>query len=44
MGDMDTALIHARAAIAIHPGWLELLTRLPGDAVPAAPRLLDALR
>jgi uncharacterized Ntn-hydrolase superfamily protein len=44
MGDMNTALIHARAAIAIHPGWLELLARLPGDSVPAAGMLLDALR
>lgn len=44
MGDMTTALGHARAAIAIHPGWLELLARLPADAVPAASGLLDALR
>ncbi len=44
MGDVNTAVIHARAAIAIHPGWLELLARLPGDAVPAASLLLEALR
>jgi uncharacterized Ntn-hydrolase superfamily protein len=44
MGDMSTALVHARAAIAIHPGWLELLARLPEDAVPEAAKLRDALR
>ena len=43
-GDMSTALIHPRAAIAIHPGWLELLGRLPGRGGPAAGTLLDALR
>ena len=43
-GDMDTALVHAQAAIAIHPGWMELLTRLPGEAAPGAGRLLAALR
>jgi len=44
IGDMTTALTHARAAIAVHPAWSELLARLPPDAVPAASGLLDALR
>jgi len=44
VGDMTTALTHARAAIAVHPAWFELLARLPEDDVPAASRLLDALR
>jgi len=44
IGDMTTALTHARAAIAVHPAWSELLARLPADAVPAASVLRDALR
>jgi len=43
MGDMNTALTHARAAIAIQPAWLVLLGRLPAADVPAASALLDAL-
>ncbi len=43
LGDMDTALTHARAAIAIQPAWRVLLGRLPADDVPAASALLDAL-
>jgi uncharacterized Ntn-hydrolase superfamily protein len=42
-GDMEQALHRVRAAIAIHPGWRELLARLPADQVPAAPRVLDLL-
>ena len=43
MGDMDAALAHARAAIAAHADWLELLGRLTPESVPAAPALLAAL-
>ena len=42
-GDMDTALDHVRAAIAVHGGWLELLRRLPSDLAPSAPAVLAAL-
>ena len=43
MGDMDAAVAHARAAIAVHGDWLELLHRLTPESVPAAPALLAAL-
>ncbi len=43
LGDMDTALGHIRAAIAVHGGWLELLRRLPSDLAPSAPAVLAAL-
>lgn len=44
VGDMETALTHVRAAIAIHPGWRELLPRLPAATAPAAGVLLEALQ
>ena len=43
VGDMNTALTHVRAAIAVHDGWLELLRRLTPDLAPAAPAVLAAL-
>jgi uncharacterized Ntn-hydrolase superfamily protein len=43
VGDMDTALAHVRAAIAVHGDWLELLRRLPPEMVPSAPAVLAAL-
>jgi uncharacterized Ntn-hydrolase superfamily protein len=43
LGDMDTALAHVRAAIAVHGGWLELLRRLPSELAPSAPAVLAAL-
>jgi uncharacterized Ntn-hydrolase superfamily protein len=42
-GDMDGALGHLRAAIAVNPAWLELLRRLPAQDAPAAPALLERL-
>ncbi len=42
-GDMDAALAHVRAAIEVHPGWLELLRRLTPELAPAAPAVLAAL-
>jgi uncharacterized Ntn-hydrolase superfamily protein len=42
-GDMDTALAHVRAAIAVHGAWLELLRRLPPEMAPSAPAVLAAL-
>ncbi len=35
-GDMDTALARVRAAIEMHPGWRDLLARLPPDIAPSA--------
>jgi uncharacterized Ntn-hydrolase superfamily protein len=43
IGDMDAALAHVRAAIDVHPGWLELLGRLTPDLAPSAPAVLAAL-
>ena len=43
VGDMDGALAHVRAAIEVHPGWLELLRRLTPELAPSAPAVLAAL-
>jgi len=43
-GDMDTALRRVRDAIAMQPGWAELLERLEPDIAPAAPAVRAALR
>jgi hypothetical protein len=40
---MDAALAHVRAAIEVHPGWLELLRRLTPEFAPSAPAVLAAL-
>jgi uncharacterized Ntn-hydrolase superfamily protein len=42
-GDMDTALDHVRAAIAVNAGWRELLARLTPDVAPTAPAVLERL-
>ncbi len=42
-GDMDTALGHVRAAVAVQPAWRELLARLTPDVAPAAPAVLARL-
>jgi uncharacterized Ntn-hydrolase superfamily protein len=42
-GDMDTALAHVRAAIAVQPAWREMLARLTPDLAPAAPAVLERL-
>jgi uncharacterized Ntn-hydrolase superfamily protein len=44
VGDMDAALAHVRAAIAIQPGWLDLLPRLPPEVAPAAGAVLERLQ
>lgn len=44
VGDFDTALEDVRAAIAIQPGWLELLPRIPEAFAPSAPAVLARLR
>jgi uncharacterized Ntn-hydrolase superfamily protein len=43
IGDMDAGLVHLRAAIDVHPGWRELLSRLPPEVAPAAASLLEQL-
>jgi uncharacterized Ntn-hydrolase superfamily protein len=42
-GDLDTGLKDVRAAIAIHPGWRDLLGRIPPEFAPAAPAVLARL-
>jgi uncharacterized Ntn-hydrolase superfamily protein len=43
-GDMETALRRVREAIAMQPGWAELLERLQPDIAPSAPAVSAALR
>ncbi|MGB9185565.1 MAG: DUF1028 domain-containing protein [Solirubrobacteraceae bacterium] len=43
IGDLDAGAAHVRAAIEIHPGWRELLSRLPPAVAPAAAPLLERL-
>jgi uncharacterized Ntn-hydrolase superfamily protein len=43
-GDMDTALERVRRAIAMQPGWAELLDRLQPDIAPSAAKVRAALR
>jgi len=39
-GDLDTGVARVRAAIELHPGWRELLERLPADVAPSAGAVL----
>jgi uncharacterized Ntn-hydrolase superfamily protein len=43
VGNMDAAVAHVRAAIGVHPGWLELLQRLTPEIAPSGPAVLAAL-
>jgi uncharacterized Ntn-hydrolase superfamily protein len=43
-GDMATAVERVRAAIAMQPGWAELLERLEPDIAPSAAAVRAALR
>jgi uncharacterized Ntn-hydrolase superfamily protein len=43
-GDMPTALERVRRAIAMQPGWAELLDRLEPDIAPSAAAVRTALR
>src|SRR3954454_22918519 len=43
-GDMETALERVRRAIAMQPGWSELLDRLQPDIAPSAAKVRAALR
>jgi len=42
-GDMDTALDRVRRAIAVQPGWRDLLGRLSPDIAPGAATVREAL-
>jgi uncharacterized Ntn-hydrolase superfamily protein len=42
-GLLDAGVEQVRAAIAAHPGWRDLLERLPPEMAPAAPAVLEAL-
>jgi uncharacterized Ntn-hydrolase superfamily protein len=42
-GDLDTGVAQVLKAIEQHPGWRELLGRLPADIAPSAPAVLAAL-
>ncbi len=42
-GDLEAALDHVRAALAINPAWHELLRRLPPTVAPSAPAVLRRL-
>jgi uncharacterized Ntn-hydrolase superfamily protein len=42
-GDLDAGVAHVLAAIEQHPGWRELLARLPGDVAPSASAVLAAI-
>jgi uncharacterized Ntn-hydrolase superfamily protein len=42
-GDLDAALGHVRAAIAMQPGWAELLPRIPPEVAPSAHLVLARL-
>jgi uncharacterized Ntn-hydrolase superfamily protein len=42
-GDLDGGLELVRSAIAMHPGWRDLLARLDAEIAPAAPAVRDAL-
>jgi uncharacterized Ntn-hydrolase superfamily protein len=42
-GDLEAGLDQVRRAIAVNPGWLELLPRLTPDVAPAAAEVLERL-
>jgi uncharacterized Ntn-hydrolase superfamily protein len=42
-GDMPTALAHVREAIALHPGWRDMLERLEPEIAPSAAAVREAL-
>jgi tetratricopeptide (TPR) repeat protein len=44
VGDFDAALADVRAAIAIHPGWRDLLARIPPEFAPSAEAVLARLQ
>jgi len=43
-GDIDAAVAHVRAAIAMQPGWRELLPRIPPEVAPSAAAVLARLQ
>ncbi len=43
LGDLDAGVRDVQAAIAAHPGWRELLPRLPAEVAPSAAAVLERL-
>jgi uncharacterized Ntn-hydrolase superfamily protein len=43
-GQMDLGLARVRQAIELHPGWREILERLPAEMAPAAEAVRERLR
>lgn len=43
-GDFASALVRVRRAIAMQPGWENLLRKLPTDVAPSAPDVLERMR
>ncbi len=43
-GDLDTGVARVQAAIELHPGWRELLERLPADVAPSAGAVLARIK
>jgi uncharacterized Ntn-hydrolase superfamily protein len=42
-GDLETGVERVQRAIAVHPGWRDLLERLSPEIAPSAPAVLEAL-
>ena len=43
-GQMDAGLARVRQAIEVHPGWREILERLPAEMAPAGEAVRDRLK
>jgi uncharacterized Ntn-hydrolase superfamily protein len=43
-GDVESAVVRVRQAIALQPGWEKLLRQLPIDVAPSAPDVLERMR
>ncbi len=43
-GDVETAVARVQRAIEMHPGWKELLGRLPAEVAPGAGSIVERLR
>jgi uncharacterized Ntn-hydrolase superfamily protein len=43
-GDLEGGVADVRAAIELHPGWRDLLARMPPEVAPSAAAVLERLR
>ena len=43
-GELERGVADVRQAIAMHPGWMQLLQRLPADVAPSAQAVLTRLQ